>query len=296
MVAVSVLGYDIALVGLPGLWPAVPDGTVRVSVNWSAPWNGLKSDRRWWAVERTTGLTVGWSEEAEFRVEIEPEPHVEVTLGPVSAEYAALSFVLSVLPLALPLFDLEPLHGVALGLDDHQALMVMGESESGKSTTAAALRAMGLRFLADDACAIDADGQLWPGPPFLTTRVLSPGARVFAEYDGKSVLAIDGHPTHPYAPAAAIILRPAPGEELALQRLTGVDAFRAVLGQVRAPWALPRGRRSLQLEVVARVAVGPVAVLTFDHARHAPGVVAELVLSWLGATGYHVGPTSAQPP
>lgn len=282
----ALVGYDIAMLGVPGSWPVASVAPVRAFLHWTTPQVGLLSGGDWWTEERPTGLTVGWYEEAEYRVEMEPEPHVEVTLGPASEEYAALSFVLAVLPLALPLFGLEPLHGVALALDGDRAMMLMGGSESGKSTTAASLRSMGLRFLADDACAIDAEGMLWPGPPLLTTRTPAPGDQVLATYDGKSVLAIDAHPSQPHTPVAAIVLRPEQGARLALQPLSGAEALSAVLGQVRAPWALPQRRQRLQLAIASRVAAGPVAVVTFDHARHAPVSVAELILSWVSAVGY----------
>jgi len=51
---------------------------------------------------------------------------------------------------------------------------------------AGSLRANGLRFLADDACAIDDDGRIWPGPPLTAGEhfVSDDASRELTRYDG----------------------------------------------------------------------------------------------------------------
>lgn len=278
-----VAGYGIGVAGLPPLGPLAVTVPPALTLEWRlgtdafAPPVPDPTPETWWWDEREDGFVHGWVVEAEYRVKLHPTPGVEVILGPASEAEAALSFLLAVLPLGLPLFGLEPLHGAALAAEDGRAVLVMGQAESGKSTTALALRDRGFRFLADDACALDADGRLWPGPPMLATR--SPDSRdvAFASYDEKSVVAIDPYASDPLEPGGAVVLRPGAGAALELHELPTAEAFREVLAHVRAPWAFTERRRALQLRVASLVAQHPVAVVTFDHRRHPPGRVADLV-------------------
>jgi hypothetical protein len=98
---------------------------------------------------------------------------------------------------ALPLFALEPFHRAGLEMADGRALLCSVPPGAGKSTTAAALSARELSYLAEDVCAIDDTGHLWPGAPLARLEAATWDEVPIAEYDGKSVFAIGGHDTTP---------------------------------------------------------------------------------------------------
>lgn len=283
MVGSRVRGFGVEIGGLPGSWPPT-HGPVRTQIRWTVEDAVFEAGGDWWFREIDNGLVVRFNDEGEYRVETKPGPFVSVTLGPASEQEAALSFVLAVLPLALPLFGLEPFHGAALELSRGSALLVLGSPEAGKSTTAAALLARGLGFLADDACAIDADGLLWPGPPLLSARSFREGHHLFASYDGKSVVAIPGHDGAPRPVAASAALRPAPGASLEVRSLTGRDAIVALLEQVRSPWVMPERRQRPQFHAAATLARHPVGIVSYEPGRHSPEEVAEAVLTWANSS------------
>jgi hypothetical protein len=259
-------------------------GPIRSSLTWTIdPRRAFAPGPRWWVRETPNGAIVHFHDEAEFRICPDPRGQIVVTLGPASEEEAALSFLLAALPLALPLFALEPFHGAGLEMEDGRALLVLGPPEAGKSTTAAALRARELRFLADDACAIDETGHLWPGAPLLATRGRNADEVPIAEYDGKSVFEIGEHDATPREVGGSVVLRPDRGAELAIEDLRGRDAIVALLGQVRSPRVLPSRRKRLQLEGAARLAGERVGVVSFDKGIHTPDEVAEAILGWIAA-------------
>jgi hypothetical protein len=253
------------------------------SVHWSTldePFSP-QDDRWWW--ERGDTLTVRFSDEGEYRVDASGTEHAaQVILGPADEALAALSFVLAVLPLSLPLFGLEPFHGAALAVADGSALLVTGFPEAGKSTTAAALRAAGTRFLADDACAIDRSGQLWPGPPLLSARSKRDEDERFATYDGKTVVAINDHDTSPRPVCATVVLRPDADADLQVRGVTGREAIETVLEQVRSPWVMPERRRDPQFHAAVELARHPVALVTYAKGSHSPDQVADAILRWAG--------------
>src|SRR4029453_14013537 len=94
------------------------------------------------------------------------ESRLETGGGPVRESLAPVSLVVAVLPLLLPAFGLEPLHGASVALSGG-AVLILGAAGAGKSTTALSLVRAGGTFLADDVCALDAKGSLWPGPPLI---------------------------------------------------------------------------------------------------------------------------------
>jgi hypothetical protein len=280
----SPLGFGIAVSGLPNGWPHA-SGPVHTTIPWSIVDEIFDPTGDWWFRETPGGLTIRFRDEGEFRVESTPAPKAMVVRGPADERGLALSFSLAVLPLTLPLFGMEPFHGAALGLPGGSALLVTGAPEAGKSTTAAALRAMGLEFLADDACAIDPDGRLWPGPPLLSARSVRAEDERFATYDGKSVVAIEDHDATPRHVQAMVVLQPGDDVPLAVRRVTGAEAIASVLGQVRSPWILPDRRRDPQFHAAAEVARHDVGLVTYEKGRHAPDEVAATIREWATRSG-----------
>jgi hypothetical protein len=258
-------------------------GPSRGSVVWALGDGPFVPSAHWWFRETAGGLIVHFHDEAEYDLRTGQPAEVRVTLGPADDVQAALGFLLAVIPLALPLFDLEPFHGAALEWSPGSALLVLGHAEAGKSSTAAALRAQGLRFLADDACALDPGGALWPGPPLLGVLELEDPEGAFATYDGKSIVAIDGHNASPRDVGGAVILRPTKGASLEIESLSGRAAVEAFLQQVRAPRVMPDRRERLQFDSAVALARQRVGVATFDKARHEPAEVADTIRTWIEA-------------
>ena len=234
----------------------------------------------WWTDETTDSFTVGWASEAEYVISVDETPTVAVRLGPASETYASLSYALSILPLALPLFDLEPFHGSVVEHED-RVLAFLADSGIGKSTMAATFRGRGARLIADDACAVDEHGRVWPGPPLVAPRVEAGAEGDGREtYDGKQVVRLEGHPSAPREPSAVVVLERAP-VPASVEPLSGRDGLQKIFRYVRAPWALPVRRADLQLHTVARLATLPILLVTFDGQLTPPEDLADLVLSRL---------------
>jgi hypothetical protein len=274
--------FGLEFLDLPGSWPSSV-GPSRFSVRWRFDTSVFEPSPDWWFRETDEGLIVHFEDVGEYRLRSQPDAEVSVTLGPADEAGAALAFLVSVTPLALPLFGLEPFHGAALELAHGSAVLVLGHAEAGKSTSASALRARGLRFLADDACAVDARGELWPGPPLLSVDKLQGPDEEFAAYDSKSIVAVAGHDASPRDVGAVFILRPERDAPLGIRPLRGRRAVEAVLGEVRAPRVMPAHRERLQFEAAVALARGPVGFVGFDKARHAPADVAGAIVEWIEA-------------
>lgn len=220
-------------------------------------------------------LTAEWPGDAAYNVVVHPRPFASVQLFGATERDAALALILSVLPLSLPLFGLEPLHGSAVAFGEG-ALLALGHPGAGKSTLAAEWERRGARFLADDACAFDEDGRLWPGPPLRSTRI--PGATdlAVAGYDGKTVVRSQRHASTPVEPAALLVLRPATRSALSVTQLDSRNGLEAVLEHVRAPHVLPAQRQRPQLALASRLVSGvPVFRIGFDPASHSAASVVE---------------------
>jgi hypothetical protein len=74
-----------------------------------------------------------------------------------------------VLPLAATLLGREPIHASAVACGEG-AVLLAGESLSGKSTLAAELIESGLRLMADDVAALDGELMVHPGPGLMSLR------------------------------------------------------------------------------------------------------------------------------
>jgi len=274
--------FGLELVDLPGDWPDSV-GPVRASIRWRLDDRDFTPSPRWWFREVDDCLIVHFEDIAEYHLKGGAVADASVTLGPSTEVGAALAFLVSVIPLGLPLFELEPFHGAALETADGSALLVLGPAEAGKSTTASALRASGLRFLADDACAMDDGGRLWPGPPLFGIHKLEASDVEFAAYDGKSIVAVTDHDPSPREVAGTVILQPDEGATLAVNAVPGREAVAAALGHVRAPRVLPTLRDARQFRAAVALAARPLATVSFDKKRNGPQQVAEAIVEWLEA-------------
>jgi hypothetical protein len=278
-------GYGLEVTGLPPGWLPSAPGPARRTLAWSAAWGAVEGTVRSWAAGDGRSLRIGWAGYGDYRITMGPAPRVRA-YGPVGAEELARGFLLSVLPLALPLLDLEPLHGAAVAVHGG-ALLLLGPSGSGKSSLAAALANVGHGFLADDACAVDDDGVLWPGPRLLGCRIGSAGHPVVGTYDGKMVLVPRTYNPSPRPAGWAVVLVPKPGARLKVRPVARREAVTLLLRHVRAPRLLASDRRRRQLRVVSRLAERPVAVLTYEPGVHGPAQVGA------AAAAYVTSPTGA---
>ena len=171
---------------------------------------------------------------------------------------------------------LEPLHGASVALSEG-AVLILGAAGAGKSTTALSLVRAGGTLLADNVCALDANGSLWPGPPLIGAVGDASGPVLFEDYYGKTIRIPERHDPSPHDAAMVPILAPAPGAPLQVQPITGIESFEELLSEVRAPSVLPEIRPQHQLERIAILALSPVRRLTSDRTGHAPEAVASAI-------------------
>jgi hypothetical protein len=268
----------VRVVDLPGDWPDAGHAARGVF-----GWNAYPAERRrQTSAKPETGFRIGWDEYAEYTVDPR-KGIIDVAIGPIDEDEAAAAFILSVLPLILPLVALEPLHGAALMLPTGTSLLVVGASGSGKSTTAGSLRAHGLKFLADDACALDDDGRIWPGPPLTAAEHLVPddASRELTRYDGKRIIEVKQGTAEPLPIGATAILDPSEGADLAVRSLSAGERIVEILRYVRAPWALRQFRERRQLSAATAVSRRPVGLVSFSPGTHQPGDVASAIAHWL---------------
>lgn len=242
-------------------------------------WADLSDTRSEWWQEESRAVAVGWAGYAEYRVALDPSPHAEAIAGPISAAEASIAFVLSVLPRALPFFDLEPLHGSSVCAGDG-ALLLLGPTGAGKSSLAAALDARGYSLLCDDTAAVDSSGVLWPGPPLLNPRWNEARQPIVGMYNRKHIRSPQAHVSEPRRVVALLALAPQPGADVRVRGVSSQDALVHVLANVRSPEALVDRRRSLQLKVAAMLSALPAAVVDFDPRHHAFDLLADAVEVW----------------
>lgn len=275
----SPVAFGIAIRSLPVSFAAsLSDGVA--TIQWSAVRERVAGPSSGWAREIPGGAEVGWGGDANYEVRSAHGWRVDASIE-IDEEEAAIAFVLSVLPLVLPLFGLEPLHGAALCRDDG-AILVLGPKGAGKSSTAGCLEEMGWVFLSDDACALDDRGQLWPGPPFLNPRAKDARQPVVGTYNGKLLRSPGAHDAAPRAVQRVVVLDPRPGEQTQIQELPADQAFLSILSNVRAPSFLAERRRGLQLRVVAALAGLPTAALSYDPDRSEFRKLGRMIASWVG--------------
>ena len=263
-------------------WLKGPGEHFHSSLSWSARRGSLpeKGQFEWWSTDSEL-LTIGWAGYAEYRVGLRPAPFAETTLGRISESEAALAFLLSVLPICLPLFDIEPLHGSAVQ-DKGGALLLLGPSGAGKSSLAAAMEMLGFGLLADDCCAVDEEMRLWPGPPMLNPRWNDAEQPIVGTYNAKNLRVPQRYSTHPQQVAAVISLEPAEGAELYVEALHPREALVRILANARSPGVFASRRRNLQFHVATALSALSAVVLTYDPTIHRFDEVAENLAEWIG--------------
>ena len=232
----------------------------------------------WWLRQEGDALVVGWRDYAEYRVDAAARS-IDISLGAVDVAEATQGLLLSALPLALPLFDLEPLHASAVTVGDC-GVVLLGTSGAGKSTLAAGLASLGAEFLSDDATAIDDEGDILPGPPVGNPRFQDADQLTIGSYNGKVVRLIRHTETTRVRPGAIVVLNPTPRYPFAMEQLAGRELFEALLGNVRIPWVFKERRQARQLAIAASLGGLPGARLRFDPAGENEKRAAEAVLEW----------------
>lgn len=136
------------------------------------------------------------------------------------------------------------LHANALAMPDGSALICMGASGAGKSTTAAALALRGYRMLADDVCPIADDGMVRPGIPRMKLWD-DTAARLGIATEGLERLPGDRAKwnvplsapagSEPRKPGLLVVLAPSRSDRLTATRLTGSAKFVALHDNIYRP-------------------------------------------------------------
>lgn len=258
--------------------PAPPDATLdapRASLSVIFNRAPVAATPASWAVTHGHTTRVGWGGEAEY---VFTPGAVDVRTEAETPQHAMYGLLLSALPMALPVFGLEPMHGCVVARGGTVATLV-GESGWGKSTLAGVLAARGWGVLSDDTCAVDDDGLVWPGPPLLRSRADEPG---LGPYAGKAVVAAPRHPgPAPVTLDAVLLLDPGGDGPPRIAPLAPREALPELLHHVRSPDKLVALRADRQLRVVAALTRRPVLVLSYAHGRDTPEDVASVVESAL---------------
>lgn len=96
-----------------------------------------------------SGLLLSDREESWLAIEGSP-PILRGTIASSAEARATSEFLLTALIIALRSMEIYPLHGAAV-CTDTQALVLVGDSGAGKSTTATALVSAGCQYLGDDS-------------------------------------------------------------------------------------------------------------------------------------------------
>jgi hypothetical protein len=272
--------FGVSLQGLPPLPFSLPSHSRSVgSLGWSSAPGSVAGAEFWMSEEPSGEIEVGWSAWAAYRLKLGEPNAIEATLE-VDEIDAAIAFVFSVLPLLLPIWDVEPFHGSAV-LMPGGALVILGSSGSGKSTLAAALERRGYPFLADDTCAFDPDLRLWPGPAAINPRWVDALQVPVGQYNEKVIRIPGRSAADPVRPMAVVILEPEREVGVSLVEQAPTDRFRSILGNVRHGDFLAGRRRSLQLNVAAALGGLPSVVAHFDPDDDDPDGLAEALVAWI---------------
>ena len=278
--SVATLAFGLLLEGVLPPWTTSFEGSsVRRRLRCRFASTSGTPDDPWWIREEEQSLVVGWRDYAEYRIDAEAGS-VDTFIGRVDQAEASLGLLLSALPLALPLFDLEPLHGSCLLVPGLGGLVILGGSGSGKSTLGAQIATLGASFLADDATAIDTEGRVVPGPPVANPRFLDAGQPAIGTYNGKVIRLVRDSEPSPATLGAVVFLDPQEGFPLSVETLSTREAFTLGLANVRMPWLFRSRRQARQIAVGSLLAELPGVRVRFDPAKGEVVGTAESVLRW----------------
>jgi hypothetical protein len=276
--------HGVGLPGFPG-FPGLPETRNAPSLaqlSWSCEEGFCPGDADGSFQEVLRGLAIEWGGYARYEVTRDHAgARVRVVRDGIDEAEAARGFLFSVLPAALPLFGMEPLHGSAVEVEGG-ALVMLGVSGCGKSSTAAAFASLGYSILSDDACALDADADLWPGPPLVNLRWRGSRLPVVGEYNAKVVRADTTGPRVPHELTGVALIKPHEGADLGVRELAAAEAFPEILANARLPGILADLRRSAQLLIASAVARRPCVEVRFDPDRHEPEAIATSLMTWMG--------------
>lgn len=135
-------------------------------------------------------------------------------------------------------------HANAIAMPDETAIICMGRSGAGKSTTAAAMMLRGHQVLADDVCPVALGGLIYPG---LTRMKLWDET---ADHLGIATAGLERIPgdrpkwniplnhaeiRKPKKPALFVLLDPAPTNKITAKPLTGLAKFSALRNNIYRP-------------------------------------------------------------
>ena len=272
--------------GFPGL-PETPNAPTLAQLSWSCEEGPFPVDVDGSFREIPHGLAIEWGGYARYEVTRDHAgAQVRVMRDGIDEAEAARGFLFSVFPAALPLFGMEPLHGSAVEVDGGAVLM-LGATGSGKSSIAAGFGSLGFAILSDDACALDADAHLWPGPPLVNPRWRGSELAVVGDYNGKVIRAGAPGTRKPHELTGVVLVKPYEAADLGVRDLTSAEAFPEVLANVRLPGVLAGLRRSTQLRIVSAVASRHCAEVRFDPIRHEPDAIASALIARIGQTHTH---------
>ena len=281
--------HGVRLPGFPG-FPGLPETRNAPSLaqlSWSCEGGSCPGDADGSFQEVLGGFAIEWGGYARYEVTRDHSgARVHVVRDGIDASEAARGFLFSVLPAALPLFGMEPLHGSAIEIGGG-AFMMLGATGSGKSSIAAGFGSLGFAILSDDACALDADAHLWPGPPLVNPRWRGSELAVVGDYNGKVIRACAPGTRKPHELTGVVLVKPYEAADLGVRDLTSAEAFPEVLANVRLPGVLAGLRRSTQLRIVSAVASRHCAEVRFDPIRHEPDAIASALIARTGQTHIH---------
>jgi hypothetical protein len=285
--------FGVQLEGLPDV-PFSLAGTVHrgPSLRWTHSAGHVDGD--WfWERARDDLISIGWAKYASYEMHLSKEPgRVDATLA-VDPVEGAVAFVTSVLPIALPWWGLEPLHGSAV-MSARGALVVLGPSGAGKSSLAALLERRGFGFITDDASVFDESLLLWPGPAVVNPRWAGAEQPTVGDYNDKAIRVPFHHIVGPVAPAAVVVLDPAQGVHLEMHEPPLETRLRAILRNTRHGSFLLERRRDLQFRVATQLARLPNAAVRLDPQCHGPKAVMGALEGWFEREGIVADP--ARPP
>ncbi|MGB3471869.1 MAG: hypothetical protein WBA51_13690 [Erythrobacter sp.] len=136
------------------------------------------------------------------------------------------------------------LHANAVAMPDGSALLCIGDSGAGKSTTAAAMMLRGYDVLADDVCPIESDGMIHPG---LARIKLWDDAAAKLGIVMKGLERLPGDrakfnvplpalsSTAPRKPQLIVLLDSVRADEVTVTSMTGADKFVALRNNIYRP-------------------------------------------------------------